>query len=269
LEILLSNRPDINTKFHKVRSSNYEIVEGGVIVEQPIALSVNGKIWITLMCTPVDLEALAIGFLFNEEVIDSFNEVKHVELHPNSHMVEIWLNKEVEKPTDWRITSGCTGGVTAVTAKLARTNVRSGDGMQLSVDDVISLSKKLMENQGLHDQVGGVHASAVADGNEILVICEDIGRHNSIDKVVGKILIDDLQIDQKIFLTTGRISSEMLQKAARIGASILISLTSPTSLSIEMAEEAGITLIGYARGRKFNIYTHPERIKIPEVPEIR
>jgi FdhD protein len=260
LELLLRNRPDKPIKFNQVQGSSYHLVEGRVIVEHPVSLSVNGKIWVTFMCTPTDLDALALGFLFNEEIIDSFEDVKNVEVHTNSHLVEVWLNKDVEKPSDWRITSGCTGGVTAITQKFQNSKNHSVDGLQVTSGEVISLAKKLIEHQGLHQQVGGVHASALSDGRELLIVCEDIGRHNTVDKVIGKILIDNVQVNRKVLLTTGRISSEMLQKAVRIGTTLLISLTSPTSLSIEMAEETGITLIGYARGRKFNIYSHPQRI---------
>jgi FdhD protein len=123
------------------------------------------------------------------------------------------------------------------------------------------LGKKLFDSQGLYQKVRGVHASALSDGKEILILCEDIGRHNTLDKIAGKMLLEEIQPDRKILLTTGRISSDMLQKAARIGSSMLISRTSPTSLSIELAEKAGVTLIGYARGRQFMIYTNPQRVQ--------
>jgi FdhD protein len=260
LELILRNQPDKPIKFKQVQGSSVHLLEGGIIVEHPVSLSVNGKIWLTFMCTPTDIDALAVGFLFNEEIIDSFKDVKQVEVHPNSHLIEVWLNKDVEKPTVWRITSGCTGGVTAVTQKFQYSKNHSIDGLQVTSGEVISMAKKLIEYQGLHQQVGGVHASALSDGRELLILCEDIGRHNTVDKVVGKMLIDGIDIRRKVLLTTGRISSEMLQKAFRIGTMMLISLTSPTSLSVEMAEETGITLIGYARGKKFNIYSHPQRI---------
>ncbi len=260
----MKNRTDEIVNIYRVRKSQVEVIESGVIVEKPVSLSVNGNIWLTFMCTPVDLEALAVGFLYNEGIIDSKDDLRFIELHPVTHMVEVWLNKKVEKPENWRITSGCTGGVTAVAQKLDAANNRSDNGQSLFADDVITLSKKMIEYQGLHQQVGGVHASALSDGTDLLIHCEDIGRHNSVDKVVGKLLIEDIHPTRRIIFTTGRISSEMLQKAARIGTSIVITLTSPTSLSIEMAEEAGITLIGYARGRKFNIYSHPDRILISE-----
>jgi FdhD protein len=92
------------------------------------------------------------------------------------------------------------------------------------------------------------------------VIAEDIGRHNSVDKIAGKCLLEDIRMSRKFLLTTGRISSEMLQKSSRIGASIVVSRTSPSSLSIELADRFGITLIGYARRDRFNVYTHPDRI---------
>lgn len=260
----MSIGPDKNTTYHQVKNKNLDIVQGGVIVEQPISLSVNGKIWVTLMCTPLDIEALAVGFLFNEEIIDSMSDVKMVEVNPKMQLVDVWLNIDVEKPTEWRITSGCTGGVTAVAQSLQKSSDRSKNGKPMLASEVIELSKKMMEHQGLHQQVGGVHASALSDGNEILIHCEDIGRHNSVDKVVGKLLIDNVNPTRKVIISTGRISSEMLQKAARIGTGTVISLTSPTSLSIELAEEAGITLIGYARGKKFNIYTHPDRVLVTE-----
>jgi FdhD protein len=267
MEFFLKHQPKREIKISQVSRSSQETVSGGVIVEQPVSISVNGSIWVTLMSTPLDLEALAVGFLFNQEIINSFKEVIHIELHPNSHMVEILLNKDVEKPTKWLITSGCSGGVTKDNQKLSTITDRPDNGWILKVDQIISLARKLIEHEGLHQQVGGVHTSALSDGDEICVLCEDIGRHNSIDKVAGKILINTLQIDRKIILTTGRISSDMLQKAIRMGASVLISLSSPTSLSIEMADKAGITLIGYARGRKFNIYTHAERILFPKKME--
>ncbi|MGD8457952.1 MAG: formate dehydrogenase accessory sulfurtransferase FdhD [Anaerolineales bacterium] len=258
----MRNWPDKHIKFTQVHGLNYRLFEGKIVVEVPVALSVNGKIWVTLICTPVDIDALAVGFLYNENIIDSMKDVKNIEISPVSRLVEVWLNKEVEKPSGWRITSGCTGGVTAVVDKLKYNADCQVDGYQISSSEVISLSKELIEYQGLHQQVGGTHASALSDGEDLILVCEDIGRHNTIDKVIGKILIHSIDIKRKILLTTGRVSSEMLQKTARFGALMIISLTSPTSLSIEMAQEIGITLIGYARGKKFNIYSHPERILI-------
>ena len=119
----------------------------------------------------------------------------------------------------------------------------------------------MFEGQSLYQEVGGVHASALSDGETLLVVCEDIGRHNTLDKIAGKIILNQIEITNPILLTSGRISSEMMQKASSIGAPIVVSRTSPTSSSIRLAEESGITLIGYAFGRQFKIYTNPHRIQ--------
>ena len=122
------------------------------------------------------------------------------------------------------------------------------------------LIEMLFESQELYRETGGVHTSAISDGEKILIVAEDIGRHNTLDKIAGLCLMNNVWPQTRILITTGRISSEMLQKAARLQAPILISRTSPSSLSIEMAELYGITLIGYARRHRFNVYSNSQRV---------
>lgn len=230
------------------------------IVEMPVSLTVNGEAWLTFMCTPVDVEALAVGFLFNEGLIERMDEVEDVRVCEHGDNVDVWLNHSVEQPTSWRRTSGCTGGVTAVDA-LARPDVSfNGDQPRVQVGTIGRLLEQLFEAQELYRETGGVHTSILSDGGRIIQAAEDIGRHNTLDKIAGLCLRQDAWPATRILITTGRISSEMLQKAARMGAPILISRTSPSSLSIEMAERYGITLIGYARTQRFNVYTSKGRI---------
>jgi FdhD protein len=118
----------------------------------------------------------------------------------------------------------------------------------------------LFESQSLYRETGGVHTSALSDGENLILSAEDIGRHNTLDKIAGLCLMKKVFPEKRILITTGRISSEMLQKAARLGVPILISRTSPSSLSIEMAERYGITLIGYARKHRFNVYSNSQRV---------
>jgi FdhD protein len=132
--------------------------------------------------------------------------------------------------------------------------------LQVSAEQIGTLVDQLSESQALYRETGGVHTSALSDGQSILVSAEDIGRHNTLDKIAGLCLLTETWPQTRILLTTGRISSEMLQKAARLRAPILISRTSPSSLSIEMAERYDITLIGYARRGRFNVYTSPHRV---------
>jgi FdhD protein len=212
------------------------------------------------MCTPVHLEAMAVGFLFHEGVIDSMADVADVRVCEHGDNVDVWLTREAQKPTKWTRTSGCSGGMTAVDSIARPQPVTSPNGFVLHPERIGQLVELLFESQELYRETGGVHTSALTDGDSILLSAEDIGRHNTLDKLAGLCLMQNIQPKRRILITTGRISSEMLQKAVRFGAGILISRTSPSSLSIELAEKWGITLIGYARRNRFNLYAHPERI---------
>jgi FdhD protein len=241
------------------RNGESQVVANEVIVEKPVSLTVNGEIWLTLMCTPVHLEALAVGFLYNEGIIKSMDEVASVRTCEHGENVDVWLTCSVEQPKNWRKTSGCTGGVTSQTESGAET-VSQVNGWSVYPAQITELAASLFEAQDLYKQTGGVHTSALSDGQKIILSAEDIGRHNTLDKIAGLYLMHNPDLAHKILLTTGRVSSEMIQKAAKIGATIVISRTSPSSLSVEIAEKAGITLIGYARRDRFTIYTHPQRV---------
>ena len=254
------NAPQKSIHYDQYEFQKWKSFDAETIVETPVSLTVNGEVWITFMCTPVHLEALAIGFLYNEGIIEKMDEVEDVKVCEHGDNVDVWLNHTVEQPTSWRRTSGCTGGVTAVDL-LAKPNVSlNGNRLQVKPDAIGKLVEMLFESQSLYRETGGVHTSALSDGGKILISAEDIGRHNTLDKIAGLCLMKSIWPETRILITTGRISSEMLQKAARLNVPILISRTSPSSLSIEMAERYGITLIGYARKHRFNVYSNSERV---------
>jgi FdhD protein len=252
--------PQKAIQYERYEFKKWEHHDAETIVETPVSLTVNGQVWLTFMCTPVHLEALSVGFLYNEGVIESMEEVADARVCEHGDNVDVWLTHDVEQPTSWRRTSGCTGGMTAVDL-LAKPNV-SFDGNRLEVqpEAIGSLIEQLFESQSLYRETGGVHTSALSDGEKVLLSAEDIGRHNTLDKIAGLCLMDNVWPETRILITTGRISSEMLQKAARMQSPILISRTSPSSLSIEMAERYGITLIGYARRHRFNVYSNAQRV---------
>ena len=245
--------------FHLYNSAGgWEAVPTRVISESSVSLTVNGEIWLSFMCTPTDLEALAVGFLFNEGIIQSMAEVAAVSTCENGSNVDVWLQRTVQKPAPWQRTSGCTGGVTSISSKQALPAILPDE--KIKPELLLGAMDQLLKVQDLYREVRGVHCSAVSDGQQIRYRAEDIGRHNTLDKLAGLMLMNTIPMERKIILTTGRISSEMLQKSSRLGASVVVSRTSPTSLSVELAEEAGITLIGYARRNQFLVYSHPERL---------
>ncbi len=250
--------PNHDIKYQQFHAGSWKQIEGGVISEFPVSLTVNGEVWLTFMCTPAQLEALAIGFLYNERIIETLDDIVDVRLCAAGDNVDVWLKKRVEAPREWRRTSGCTGGYSAIV--LQEKNEMKLNGHSITPGAIGKLVDKLFESQELYRKVGGVHTSVLSDGLDVILMAEDIGRHNSLDKLAGLYLVNHIQLENKVIITTGRISSEMLQKSARIGAAVVVSRTSPSSLSIQLAESYGITLIGYARRDRFNVYSHAERL---------
>lgn len=247
-------------QIYRYSSQGWEAQETGVIEEASVALAVNGEEWLTFTCTPTHLEELCVGFLFNEGVIQSYAEVQALTVCADGSHVDAWLSRSVTRPGQWRRTSGCTGGVTMAATDGLPPKLVPGDLTAQQVRDGMS---RLLAAQTLYRQTRGLHCSTLFDGVNILQIAEDIGRHNTLDKLAGMLLKTGPVPQPVMVFTTGRVSSEMLQKSARMGAMAVISRTSPTTLSIQMAEQLGVTLIGYARGEQFSVYSHPERLMEP------
>jgi FdhD protein len=257
--------------YYRYEFEKWREIDSETIVEAPVTLTVNGEVWMTFMCTPVHMEALAVGFLFNEGVIEGIAGVADVRVCEHGDNVDVWLTHEVTKPKKWTRTSGCTGGVTSVDfmdeirpGQVSQVEVRAGD-FTISPGQIGAMVEQLFDSQEIYKETGGVHTSGLGDGEKILISAEDIGRHNTLDKIAGLFMFSggDLlstSTAPRLLISTGRISSEMLQKASRMGVPVLISRTSPSSLSIQMAERRGITLIGYARRNRFQVYSHAGRI---------
>ena len=230
-----------------------------LIVEVSVSLTVNGEVWLTFSCSPFDLEALGVGFLFDEGIIQSSQEIASTRVCADLTNIDIWLYHAAEKPEKWLRTSGCTGGVTNPEPAHYIKPLTLFD----QFDPLLLLENmdQLYKVEGVYQQTRGLHCSAFSDGAKICLYAADIGRHNTLDKLAGMILLEQVDINRRLILSTGRISSEMLQKSARMGAQVVMSRTSPTTLAIQMAEALNVTLIGYARHERFIVYTHPQRIR--------
>lgn len=240
-------------------------VEAPVIAETSVTLNVNGVPWFSFLCTPRDLEALAVGFLYNEGIVSSRREVVSVSVCARRENVDVCLDRPVPPPSSWQRTSGCGGGVTT-TGLGGRGEAGDGpapglaDGRPFTPLEIGRLADDLLAHQELYGASGGVHLSALSDGERFVASAEDIGRHNTLDKLAGLCLLGEIGHARRAVATTGRVSSEMIQKARRIGVGLVVSRTSPTSRSVELAEAWGITLVGYARRDRFRAYACPGRI---------
>jgi FdhD protein len=232
--------------------------DGRLIEESSLAIYVNGAELVTLMCTPLQQEELALGFMQNENLIEGMTEVESVHISADGCCAELWLTHQQDAPERRILTSGCAGGVTFedLTAELPPVSSE----LRIEVDDLLGWFEALQPPNGLYASARGVHAAGLALEGEIVARAEDIGRHNAIDKVAGIALLKGIDPRDGVLLATGRISSDMLRKGARMGCPVVASRTSPTSLSVQMAEALGITLIGYARRGRVRAYAHPERL---------
>ena len=233
-------------------------VHGVVPTEELITLYVNGQPLVNLMCTPVQLEELALGFLFNEKLIEGVDDVAVIEPCGGERCLDIWLEHDIDIPQLRIVTSGCSGGTTF--EDVANAHHRIESDARVTPRQVARLMKELSDAAALYNRAGGIHTAALAEGEELLFTTEDIGRHNTLDKITGICLRQGQPTRDRILLTSGRVSSEMINKVARMGIPIVISRTSPTSLSVQLAQAWGITLIGYTRRRSFRVYAAAERI---------
>lgn len=247
------------------KGENKELVDK-VVAEFPLTVFLNGEEVVTLLCTPEKMDYLALGFLQSEGLISEKDEVKNIEINGEEGCVEVNTSKEtssiVEKLNDKRtITSGCGKGTIFYNVVDSLQCKEIDSKLEITVHQVLELIKELQQRAELFKETGGTHSSALCTPEELLFFTEDIGRHNAVDKIVGQTIIEELQLHDKLLVTSGRISSEILLKVAKLGLPILISRAAPTSLTIKLAKELGITLIGFARGSRMNIYTNEWRIK--------
>ena len=240
----------------------WENVQAEVIEEQQLSIFVNGRELVALMCTPSDPAQLALGFLANEGLIKSMTDVEICHVCSGGGCVDLWLGHSIwDKPRRRVITSGCSGGQTFRDLAASQAPVESD--VCISPEQLGVLLNQLQSRDSLYARAGGVHASALSDGNELLVITEDIGRHNSVDRLRGECLRRGIDPAGLILLTSGRISSEMINKAVQMGCPLVASRTSPTSLTVELARAWNITLCGYVRRNRMKVYAHPQRLQTP------
>lgn len=246
-------------RYVEYRDGVREPVAGAIIEEGLVRIHVNGAELATFMCTPRDLDELALGFLAAEGFIQSLDDVRVLDVCPNRSCVDVWLRDLSFQPPDRRIiTSGCGGGITF--DDMSGQHEPLNADFRLRPDQITDLMQKLHQNAELYQAARGVHTSMLSDGQDVLLVAEDVGRHNTIDRLWGKALKQGVSTENCVLLATGRISSEMLNKAARMRVPVVASRTSPTSLSVNLANAWNITVIGYVRRDRFRVYTVPERI---------
>lgn len=235
-----------------------------VTVEQRIELDIDdGRLRLGMLCLPQDLEALAAGFLYGEGALRRREDLESIEVHPDERRVVVRGDFDDDSLDNisrrWTLGTGCGSGGTSRDVD-APARERVGAGPTATPQQLIELMSQFTSRTSMWLKTGGVHACALAGGSEIILYAEDVGRHNAFDKVVGMALLGDIDLTDKLVLTTGRLSAEIIAKAAAVGITILVSRSAVTSLAIELARRFAVTLVGFARGKRLNVYTAYQRI---------
>ena len=241
----------MRTYFH-VKGGRLDEVKGEVVREQPLTVYVNDERFLTLLCSPFQLEALVVGYLWMEKVIDDLAEISRLEISDVDGRADVTLTHPVVLPTERILTSGCGGGITfRIDPRLFP---RLQSTLRVSAPQLAARLKELFGQAHHYQASRGIHGAALADHDRLLVVAEDVGRHNAVDKVKGEAMRKGIPTVDRVLLSTGRVSSEMLLKAARMGVPVVASRTSPTEMAVGLAEQLGITVIGYLRSDSLNLY---------------
>jgi FdhD protein len=247
------------TRFISVGVGSPKHIQAEIVDEALACISVNGQELATFMCTPRDLDAMALGFLFNENLIKNLDEVVNLRVSEGKTCVDVWLqDTHLKLPTRMVLTAGCGGGVTF--DDLSKIHKPLQSDLRATPQVLADLFRKMHLGADLYQRARGIHTAAIANQREVLLQVEDVGRHNCLDKLAGKALMTGLITRGNIVLSSGRISSEMINKARRMETPIICSRTSPTSLSVALAETWNMTIVAYLRQERMRIYTHPKRI---------
>ncbi len=236
-----------------------------LIKEQPMTLYLNGREMVTLLCAGHHLEELAAGFFYAEGFLERRDDLEQLDVKESEGRVYASIRTDVSLPERlWMkrtVTSGCGKGslfyysLDALLSRPITSTVAFTAGQVLDrVEDLKHLSET-------YRRTHGVHNCAAADGDGILLFRDDIGRHNAVDMIVGHFFLKGLSLEDKMLITTGRLTSEMLIKAAKVRIPVVVSRNTATSLAVELARNLNITLIGYARAGKFTVYSGLERIE--------
>ncbi|WP_051569162.1 formate dehydrogenase accessory sulfurtransferase FdhD [Alkaliphilus transvaalensis] len=258
----------IKARIHKVFREDVEEVEDTLIVEYPFTIYINDQEFITLLCSPTALEYLATGFLVSEGIIKEQSQIKQLKLDEKNGHAYIYLNNSnyfSEKLFGKRtVTTGCGKGTIFYNALHSLGTGKLQSNFNISAEKIYQLMEDFNHKSDLFKETGGVHSCGLFDEEGIILFHEDVGRHNALDKIIGEALIKDIELSNKILITSGRISSEMIIKTSKRSIPIVISRSAPTNLSYNIAQELGITLIGFARGKKLNLYHDENRVLFSE-----
>ncbi|MBT3198632.1 MAG: formate dehydrogenase accessory sulfurtransferase FdhD [Phycisphaerales bacterium] len=235
-----------------------------VITEARIQLDINdGQHSLAMLCLPHDLESLAVGFLIGEGALRDRADLRDVRVNIENNKVFIHGDLDEDSleamANRWTWGTGCGSGGTGRDLD-APAFGRVGEGLNVGANKLIELAKNFTAKADMWKSTGGLHACGLADNEKIILFAEDVGRHNAFDKIMGRAFLDEIDLSDKMVLMTGRLSAEIVSKAVACGLTMLVSRSAVTALGAKLAGRFGLTLVGFLRGKRLNVYTGFDRV---------
>ncbi len=266
----MDQQMQVTNQVWRYENGAVQVIEDFIVTEYPITIILNEQEFATLVCSPEHIEELIVGFLASEGIISRYEDIKElqvIETMGKAVVTTYQVNKLNEMFHSKRYVTSCCGKSRqsfyfyndARTVKPIQKT-----GTRISIEDCFRLMEMMQTSSTIFQDTGGVHNAALCDSSGIIVGRTDIGRHNALDKIYGYCLKNAISLEDKVIVFSGRISSEVLLKVAKIKCGIVLSKSAPTELALRLAEELGITAVGFIRNQALNIYTHPERIITPQ-----
>lgn len=247
----------------RISQGKAENLEDFTAKEVPFTLKINKTELATLLASPSDLKELAVGFLYTTGIIKSISDVENIVLDTSIWKADIGLKeKDLDRNLIFKrlFTSGCGRGVIFYNSLDLLHRKKIDSNFNISTEKIFALMKLLQEKSAGFKKTGGVHSAALSDAKDIVIFKEDLGRHNAVDKVIGEALIKKINFQNSLILSSGRVSSEIVLKIKKAAIPIIVSQSAPTNQAVKLSREFGLTLIGFVRGARMNIYSGNERV---------
>ncbi|MCL6635990.1 MAG: formate dehydrogenase accessory sulfurtransferase FdhD [Peptococcaceae bacterium] len=242
-------------------------LEDEVVKEAAVTVFLNDQELVTMVCSPRAIEALVAGFLFVEGIVRERGDLRNIKILPDEGFVfvETAAPTEAESLFLKRCLASCCGRGRSTFYFVNDAGLKPVEAeFSVTAGQILALNEERERRSATFRITGGTHNAALCSAREIIYFDEDIGRHNAVDKVLGRAFLDGVPFQDKLIFLSGRVSSEMVVKAARAGVPLIASRAAPTDLALDMAEKLNISVVGFVRGNRLSIYTRPERVKAGE-----
>jgi FdhD protein len=254
---------EIKVRRFELDSGEIKEREDKIAADAAICIFINGEFFRTLLASPVMIEELVVGHLLGEGIVGSVDEIVGVEVDPLKVHVELRGEVDLGRLTMGKvdlITTACGAAVSP--GELRGLGLpRAAEGGVVGAESVWGMARELNLRSGTYRETGGTHAAMLFSlGGDPLFFGEDVGRHNAVDKVVGAAVLGGVDLGGCVLVSSGRLSGEIVLKAARVGVPVVASVAGPLESGVRVAEAAGITLVGFVRGRRLNVYAHGGRV---------